>query len=242
MCRAQSSEVGRTFAIGVGCQSSLECAWRPRSANSDRFGARFGEKNRVRSTGGAQLPRALRQQRWSPLNVPLIWAAAGNESSTPVLEWLVEAAEQVPEPVEFHGGQAVPSVCAREGWAALRGALRSWGVADREDLSHWLGTQGFPRTSPGNHISARAQEFILGEATTLDARCASLEAVFVLVTLNVAREMTGNAEVPRQPAPLEAPRRVPPTVPSDFPLECWQQLDQVDLSEVFLQRIPMLKL
>ena len=32
-----------------------------------------------------------------------------------------------------------------------------------------------------------------------------------------------------------------PTVPSDFPLECWQKLDQVDLSEVFLQRIPMLK-
>ena len=111
-------------------------------------------------------------------------------------------------------------------------------VADREDLSHLLGTQGFPRTSPGNHISARAQEFILGEATTLDARCVLLEAVFVLVTLSVAREMTGNAD---RPAPLEAPRRVPPTVPSDLPLECWQQLDQVDLSEVFLQRIPMLK-
>ena len=102
--------------------------------------------------------------------------------------------------MEFHGGQAVASVCAREGWAALRGAMRTRGVADCEELSNWLGRQGFPRTTPGNHISARAHEFILGEATTLDARCALLEAVFVLVTVNVAREMTGSVEVPRQPA------------------------------------------
>ena len=107
---------------------------------------------------GAQLPRALRQQRWSPLYVPMIWAAAGNEPSTPILDWLVEAAEQVREPVEFHGGQAVPSVCAREGFAALRGVLRSWRVADRDDLSNWLGSQGFPRSTPGSHISARAQD------------------------------------------------------------------------------------
>ena len=61
-----------------------------------------------------------------------------------------------------------------------------------------VGQAGFPRSTPGNHISARAQESILGEATNLDARCALLEAVFVLVTVNVARAMTGSAEVPRQ--------------------------------------------
>ena len=99
--------------------------------------------------------------------------------------------------MEFHGGQAVASVCAREGWAALRGAMRTWGVADCEELSNWLGRQGFPRTTPGNHISARAQEFILGGATTLDARCALLEAVFVLVTVNVVWEMTGTVDNPR---------------------------------------------
>ena len=53
------------------------------------------------------------------------------------------------------------------------------GVVDCEDLSNWFGRQGFPRSTPG--ISA--QEFILGEATTLDARCALVEAVFVLVTV-----------------------------------------------------------
>ena len=30
---------------------------------------------------GGQLPRVLRQQRWSPLNVPLMWAAAGQRAS-----------------------------------------------------------------------------------------------------------------------------------------------------------------
>ena len=63
----------------------------------------------------------------------------------------------------------------------------------------------------------------------------------MLVTLNVAREMTGSVEGPVQQVPPPAPVRGPPSVPSDFPLECWQQLDSVNLSEVFLQRIPMLK-
>ena len=35
---------------------------------------------------GALLPVALRRQRWSPLNVPLLWGAAGVEQSEPVLE------------------------------------------------------------------------------------------------------------------------------------------------------------
>ena len=30
---------------------------------------------------GGQLPRVLRQQRWSPFNVPLMWAAAGQRAS-----------------------------------------------------------------------------------------------------------------------------------------------------------------
>ena len=37
------------------------------------------------------LPRALHQQRWSPLNVPLMWGVAEDDPTTPVLEWLVES-------------------------------------------------------------------------------------------------------------------------------------------------------
>ena len=33
---------------------------------------------------GEPIPRAIQQPRWSPLNVPLIWAAAGDEAKVPV--------------------------------------------------------------------------------------------------------------------------------------------------------------
>ena len=34
------------------------------------------------------LPRTLRQQRWSPVNVPLMWEAAGEFHTGPVVDWL----------------------------------------------------------------------------------------------------------------------------------------------------------
>ena len=39
--------------------------------------------------GGSSIPRIVREQRWSPVNVPLMWAAAGQDPSTPVLDWLI---------------------------------------------------------------------------------------------------------------------------------------------------------
>ena len=42
--------------------------------------ARVGPK-----VAGAQIPTAVRSQRWSPLNVSIIWGAAGQEQSTPVV-------------------------------------------------------------------------------------------------------------------------------------------------------------
>ena len=44
---------------------------------------------------GAEAPARLRRQRWSSVNVPLMWAAAGSSVSTPVLNsswgWLRES-------------------------------------------------------------------------------------------------------------------------------------------------------
>ena len=48
---------------------------------------------------GAPLPTAIRSQRWSPLMVPLLWSAAGEDQSVPIVEWLVTAASAIGEPV-----------------------------------------------------------------------------------------------------------------------------------------------
>ena len=61
---------------------------------------------------GDPLPRVLHQQRWSPLNVPLMWGAAGVDPTTPVLEWLVESTSSITESTSFHGGDLAPGVAA----------------------------------------------------------------------------------------------------------------------------------
>ena len=72
---------------------------------------------------GGQLPRVLQQQRWSPLNVPLLWCAAGAEDTTPVLELLAACAETMDEEVDFFEGRVNPADAVRVGWTALRAAL-----------------------------------------------------------------------------------------------------------------------
>ena len=62
--------------------------------------------------------------------------------------------------------------------------MRSWGINCTEQLTTWLRSHGFPATRPGHHICARAQEFIIHEACTTDARAALLEAVFVWILLH----------------------------------------------------------
>ena len=74
----------------------------------------------------------------------------------------------------------------RNGWA-LREVMRAWRVTTPEELSGWLRSQGFPATRPGQHLSARAQEFIFHEGGVLDARVALLETAFVLITLEQGR-------------------------------------------------------
>ena len=61
------------------------------------------------------IPRVIRQQRWSPLNVPLMWAAAGGDDTNPVLDWLVERLRSC-EPVVHYGGSMEASVAVRTGW------------------------------------------------------------------------------------------------------------------------------
>ena len=48
---------------------------------------------------------------------------------------------------------------------------------------------GSPLQFPGNHIEARAQEFIFSEAIAADARVVLLEAVYVCYMVHVSRQL-----------------------------------------------------
>ena len=148
------------------------------------------------------MPRAILQQKSSPINVPLIWSATGTDETTPVFDWLMGEASRVPDQVQFHDGHTDVCNAVREGWIALREMMRMWEIEDRSDLSEWLGRRGFPRTTAGNHISARVKEVILSEEQS------KIQRLF-----------------------------------SQFPGEQGKLTSQrsLDLSEVFLERIPMLK-
>ena len=75
---------------------------------------------------GAPVPAASRQHRWSPLFVPLLWGAAGVDTTTPVLEMLVSTVFPVLEPIQFHGSDTSATEAVRVGWTALRDVLRTW--------------------------------------------------------------------------------------------------------------------
>ena len=183
---------------------------------------------------GGELPRALRHKDGPPSASPLIWAAADRDDCCPVLQWLMGRAQVVQEPVNVHGFEVSPSEVLRLGWASLRNVLRRWGVTTREGLSDWLGENRFPRTVPGNHISARAQDHIFGEAIRMDARVSLLEAVFVLIAIQLGMEVSVRPHTETVPT-------VPAGMPQEITRATWELFDDVNVSEMFMMRVPMLK-
>ena len=142
-----------------------------------------------------------------------------------MVEWLVTTASTIPVPVQFHGGQDLASGSVRTGWAALRAVLRSWGIQSPEQLSQWLRSRGFPVVRPGHHISARAQEYLLHEGCTEDARVALLETVFVLITLHLGR--TSGVPPPTRMNHTGSRGAVSRAIPTTLPLSSWESLDEV---------------
>ena len=169
---------------------------------------------------GSKIPRAVRSQRWSPINVPLIWSASGSADSTPALDWLIMAAGLIVESISLYEGRMPARDATRTGWSALRQNLRDWCIGEPGHLTAWLRTQGFPGTNPGNHIAARAQEFILGEAIRADARVALLEG-------HMGRELA----VPQPHSTPSPPVAVGPRATAGFN---WSLLDEFQINEIFL--------
>ena len=50
---------------------------------------------------GSVLPWAIRRQRSSPMNVPLMWSAAGDDLAPPILTWLIECASLICGPSDI---------------------------------------------------------------------------------------------------------------------------------------------
>ena len=145
--------------------------------------------SRIGAAPGAPIPRPLRQQRWSPVNVPLMWGAACSSGLAPAaFDHLMSMASRIRDPVDFHDNRLSAVDALRAGWVLLRAVFRSWGIQDREHLTAHLRRQGFPATQPGNHISARAQEVLLAEACQVDGRVALLEVVCTNVAIHLGRE------------------------------------------------------
>ena len=187
----------------------------------------------------APIPRPLRQQRWSPVIVPILWAAAGSSESTPAAyDFLMSLASRIRDPVEFHDNRLTAVDALRTGWVSLRAVLRTWGIQEREHLTAHLRRQGFPATQPGNHISARAQEALLSEACQVDARVALVEVVCMNVAICLGREVVV-PEVARphhEGIPVRHQRQREAAQESS-----WHQFDQLNLEDCFLTKVPTLR-
>ena len=183
---------------------------------------------------GSPVPRVVLQQRWSPINVPLMWAPAGSKPSTTVLEWLCEITSEVPD-IQFNEGPLSSNVASAHRVAGVAGSDEILGRMGRKLICRrGCGGQGFPGPQPGNHISARAQEYILSEGCRSDARVALLEAVFVTTTLEMGRR---NAPASAR-IPSAATERVLRASQVLLRVDhcSWASLDGVDLQDLFSQQ------
>ena len=142
----------------------------------------------------------------------------------------VRACQGILELVEFYEGTIQASEAARVGWSSLREVFRTWGIDNREQLTSWLRLQGFPATLPGNHISARAQEFLLAEAGRHDARVGLIEVVCVSLAIHMGREAIVTRPETLQDHEVQA--RQPASV------SMWEELDRFSMEDIFRTRVP----
>ena len=81
---------------------------------------------------------------------------------------------------------------------------------------------------------AQERKTTFGETSRIDARVSLLKAVFVLIAIQLGREVN-----------VRPNTEMAPTVPAGMPQEItrgtWEQLDEVNVSEMFVMRVLMLK-
>ncbi len=123
--------------------------------------------------------RSIQRQKWSDLNCPLIWAAAGSCHSHAILDWL--------EAILVDSDPALPEGTARTGWLALRQCMRRWGVSSVEDLVEWAGSQGLGTVHAKQYIRKEVQEYIFNVAIRANGNVAALQAAYISATVKLSR-------------------------------------------------------
>ena len=159
-----------------------------------------------------------------PLSVPLMWAAAGHEFSSPLFCWLNTEAHSVRDIQWIHEGSEEASTEVRHGWVALREAMRALGV-EMPSLK-LVGSSRFPQVFSLEPDLSQSSGVHSARSHARDARVALLERVYVLITLQHGRE--GAVPIQQTDVRPVVPRSGVAQV-GEIPSASWEQLDQVNL-------------
>ena len=122
--------------------------------------------------------------------------------------------------VPWMGHAVRGSEAAMMGWEALCRAMRSWGISSREDLSEWIGREGFPQPS-GEPISAA--EFRSKSCQEQRIRKAESQCWKDSVSSHIAR-------LPKRIASRASAGYVDPT---PFESSSWDDVDGMCLDRVY---------
>ena len=118
------------------------------------------------------IPARVVSQTWSPLYVPLLWAAVEQKPSHPLVEWLELVCEDLQD------------VGPRHAWEVLRRWLRDMSITDAPSFSRWLIERGLSHGNlrTGSHLRRSIQEFVLDTAAREVIEVVQLQESFVAAT------------------------------------------------------------
>jgi len=214
---------------------------------------------------GNAVPQCILEHQWSMLNCPLMWAAAGDSHSHPILEWLGQVLEAIALENRI-GDERISASDLRTSWLALRSYLRRLGIDDRGSFLTWLRQQGDPCTDLGGHFRGSVQEQLIEGACSLDLRARDLSRAYVLAVMFLGRQPVlvdsilehGASVPPGLPVESLTPARTTTIPPSTAPVsrsthrsaavpgvallpDGWRHLESIELRSEILRPVRTLK-
>ena len=94
------------------------------------------------------------RQRWSDVVVPLMWAAARNEETCAIVDWLVSPLTSMDVQVPWENANMSGADAVRIAFIALKTAMRSWGIEDAEGFVTSFRKSSFRPRGVDMHFSA----------------------------------------------------------------------------------------